>query len=325
MRAWSKSPAVFRWWGLTAVLMACIGGAFADDATSRLAAQLDAREADQKLTEPLWRAWLARDYSELLRAAPKHAEAGSGTANYLLGELRLVDSDLDGGPHAAIAHFELAAAAGDPNAMRRLGVVFGRGIGVPRDLELARTWNLKWLQTMAATGNRFADRTKPVLFLHRPGEAPWHRFWTEWAGFYAARAKALQSAPITLDSIRDDSISTAPSAANRTDRVRSTSVLPADCRPGRPPIGAMWRAKVDQVDGALIVATDEGGQVAGMIVSSISYEPLRLETLELFSKALRASGCKFPKMLLEEVVIPFTFDVSGSAPKPREIEWPKSP
>lgn len=44
---------------------------------------------------------------------------------------------------AAAAEFERLAAAGDPFAMNNLGLMYGRGQGVPQDFAAARAWYVK--------------------------------------------------------------------------------------------------------------------------------------------------------------------------------------
>jgi TPR repeat protein len=75
--------------------------------------------------------------TDLVDKAKLAAESGNGNAAFFLGAL--FDCGLGGLPEA-IAWYKKAAALGNPQAMRTLGIRYDRGLGVPLDYVNAREW-----------------------------------------------------------------------------------------------------------------------------------------------------------------------------------------
>lgn len=83
-------------------------------------AQVEAVEADFQRNGDVWKAFEAKDYERALSLAVPLADQGSAIAQYVLGEMRMVGSELDGDLSIAIAFFERAASFGAPPALWRL-------------------------------------------------------------------------------------------------------------------------------------------------------------------------------------------------------------
>lgn len=252
--------------------------------------------ADDEARADLWRLYRNRHYGELLTKARSAALEGSPAAQYILGELLLVGSDLDGDRSEAIAWLERAAAADSPVALARLAWIYRAGPDFDRDLERSRKLRSRWAFATAAYAQVNADKTKPFLLVHRPGEGPIHRYWTERAGYFVALGNRLSSKPTNVEIEVD---TTSPPAS-----------LAAACRPDSPPVAAMNALKLDRVEGTVVILLDNSGRIEGIVVDKISDSRMRVGTLDVFQRSLRSRDCDLTvRGFNRPIEIPFAFQL----------------
>lgn len=270
---------------------AVAAGASGDEPT---VAQVEALVTDSVRNAAVWRALQKRDLEVIELAAPL-AEQGSPMAQYALGEMRMVGTELDGDPAVAIEWFERAAAAWYPPALYRLALIYSSGYGGQHDRAQSRELYGRWAQANAAIAGHYADKTKPILFIHRNGEGPVHRFWKERQGYYLALGRR---------------ITTSATRAAPTDETHPFSLtkMPSACRPSTIPAREMMAAKIDSFAGSLILLSDREGRIEGMLIQSTAGLPLQIAALELLQKGLRGPECvvKWPGDE-RPVEIPFVF------------------
>ena len=288
----ANAALVAAWLTLTVPMAVC-----AEAEETPTAAQLAELDADTNRNGDIWRALESRRYAEALERAVPQADQGSAVAQYVLGEMRLVGSELDGDPAVAVGWLERSSAAWYPPALVRLAWVYQTGYGGLLDAGRARALRVRWAQVNAAYAGYAADKTKPVLFVHRYGEGPIHRYWKERQGYFGAMARLIKSAATRTADAGDPKPITGFKA-------------PDSCRPGTAPSYEMAVAKIDQLSGSVFVLVDDSGRIEGMVIDGVSNFKLRIAALDLFQKALRSSQCdmKWPGSD-RPVEIPFLFRV----------------
>lgn len=265
--------------------------------SANVAVALGARLAgDIEATKSLWSDFQKKSFSSLFTSAMPMAEAGSPSAQFILGEMYLSGSGVEKDIDAAMKWLTLAAAQRLPAACSRLSNAYAIGNGVPKDRERRRDLYRCWATSNSSIAAYYASRTERVLLWHRPGEGPIHKYWLEQIRFF----KGMELRSDTLPDSREGGVE---------DAVRLKS-LPQDCRPGRPPAYEMHVAKVDSVEGAVQVYVDMSGRVAGFRFASISDERLRMPIFLAFQKSFEAEGCVLPPVVAGECVeVPFLFRV----------------
>ena len=260
-------------------------------------ADIEAMLNDFERNNAVWYSLERNDYAAALELASPLAERGSAIAMYVMGELRMVGTELDGDPAVAVAWFEQAAASWSLPALARLSGIYWTGYAGAKDPVRARQARIRWANGNAEVSRHYADKTKPVLFVHRPGEGPQHRYWTERASYFEAYARLVGRATENTYPVTDP-------------QQVPIGKLPDTCHPAKPPAAAMAVAKVDRVDGTLTLLTSDSNEILGMVVDGISSQPLRVAALDVFQEALRSSRCvtRWPTPV-RPVQIPFTFQV----------------
>ena len=258
--------------------------------------QIEALEADFQRNGEVWRAYVRKDYAAALETAVPLANQGSAIAQYVLGELRLVGTELDGDPAAAIGWFERAAAVWSPPALSRLATIYRAGYGADRDPVRARELSVRWARSNAATAGYYAEKAKPFLFV-RLGDAAAHQYWIERSNFFHAYANLIRvdvkSLPI-------------PSESQQIP----LRTLPAACRPKAPPARAMALAKIDRLEGSITLMANAANVIEGMVVDDVEVHSLRIAALDVFQKAFRAPECIMNWQGGDRPVqIPFRFQV----------------
>ena len=260
--------------------------------------KVEALAADMDKNISVWQAFQRKEYAALLETLPELAKQGSPVAQYVLGELLLVGSELDGDRGVAIEWFERAAIAESPLALSRLASIYFSNRPGERDVPRGRDMRVRWGEINVAYASYFAKKTKPIFFIHRPGEGPAHKFWNERAAYFSAYLDALkQDAPLSDEELA-------------AEQAPHSSKLPMACQPSTPPTSAMMVAKLDQVDGVLSLYVDKTGRVLGILVKTISDGRVRFGALEAFQKSLRSSSCSLEvlaPMRLRQFEVPFSF------------------
>lgn len=258
-------------------------------------AQIEALDADFQRNGEVWRAFVRKDYVVALELAAPLAEQGSAIAQYVLGEMRLVGTELDGDPASAIGWLERAASLWSPPALSKLAMIYRTGYGAERDPSRARAFGSRWARTNAAFAGYYAEKVKPFLF-SRLGDGPAYAYWSERSNFFRAYAKM-----IALDE------KNLPNPAESQQIPLTT--LPTACRPPVPPAKAMALAKVDRLDGSITLIANAASVIEGLVVEGVEIHALRIAALDVFQKALRSPDCIVKWKGDRLVEIPFRFQV----------------
>jgi Sel1 repeat len=252
--------------------------------------------ADVEANQSLWSDYDKKSFSGLLALALPLAEAGSPSAQFIVGELYRSGLGIEKDIEVGVKWLTLAAKQQLPAAYARLSDAYGLGDGVPKDVEKRKELYGCWASSNLSIATYYAAKTERVLLWHRPGEGPVHQYWLEQMRFFGGMQKRSEKSSDKLLAGADDGI-----------KVRS---LPIACRPPRPPAYEMHVAKVDSVDGALQLYVDTSGRVGGFRFRSVAVERLRIPIFLAFQKSFQSEDCVLPSVLAGECIeVPFLFRV----------------
>lgn len=253
-------------------------------ATPCVAGEADAADA----------AFRAGDFATALALARPQAEAGDADAQLMMGLLYWRGRAVVRDDRVAFDWMSKAAQRNNAEALNHLGSMYERGEGVERDAVQALRHFVQAAELGSPSGQFNTGRAYNGAIGTRRDTIR-ARYWYELADAHEVRGYPLVDRPDGAD-------------ASGSRRYR----LPDQCRPSRPPMAAMNRLGLRQVDGRIAFAVDADGKVRGVRNQSLSVPELRYEAVAWFSDSLRSERCELQaEMRGRTVVVPYRFVLTG--------------